>query len=65
MNIDLSKLEQEAAPAPKEMVEGANAYSKGLPRDKNPYQPDTEAHKDWDWGWQEGENYDEYMKDQI
>ena len=65
MTIDLSKLEEDTAPVPKEVVEGANAYSEDLPRDENPYLTDTEAHKDWDWGWQESENYDEYINSEM
>ena len=65
MTIDISKLEEDTAPVPKEVVEGANAYSEDLPRDKNPYLTDTEAHKDWDWGWQESENHDEYINSEM
>ena len=59
-DIDFSKIE-EAAPVPKEMVEGAEAYSKKFKRETNPYLPDTESYENWDYGWQEGESYEEYM----
>jgi hypothetical protein len=61
--IDWTKISQ-AKPTPKEAIEGSEAYVQGLLQTNNPYPKDTRAYTDWDWGWQEGENYEHYMKEE-
>lgn len=57
--MNLNKINWEGQVS-KAMLEGGEAYKNG--KGINPYKTGTKRHIDWEYGWAESQNYEEYIK---
>lgn len=57
--LDLSKINPNRK-VTKAEIQGSESYNNG--KGINPYKKGTKAYENWNYGWEEAENYDDYLK---